>query len=54
MIERVCVIEAAEAVIRRLEANHGDLLFRQSDGCYDGSSPMCYPRSDLTRSGRVY
>ena len=47
MVERVCVTEAAEAVIRRLEAMHGDLLFHQSGGCCDGSSPMCYPRSEF-------
>jgi hypothetical protein len=47
MVERVCVTEAAEAVIRRLEAIHGDLLFHQSGGCCDGSSPMCYPRSEF-------
>jgi uncharacterized protein len=47
MVERVCVTEAAEAVIRRLEAIHGKLLFHQSGGCCDGSSPMCYPRSEF-------
>jgi uncharacterized protein len=47
MVERVCVTEAAEVVIRRLEAIHGDLLFHQSGGCCDGSSPMCYPRSEF-------
>jgi uncharacterized protein (DUF779 family) len=47
MVERVCVTEAAEAVIRRLEVIHGDLLFHQSGGCCDGSSPMCYPRSEF-------
>jgi uncharacterized protein (DUF779 family) len=47
MVERVCVTEAAEAVIRRLHAIHGDLLFHQSGGCCDGSSPMCYPRKEF-------
>nr|WP_235510759.1 DUF779 domain-containing protein [Curtobacterium sp. Leaf261] len=26
-----------------LAARHGPLMFHQSGGCCDGSSPMCYP-----------
>jgi uncharacterized protein (DUF779 family) len=47
MTERVLVTEAATAVIRRLAATHGPLLFHQSGGCCDGSSPMCYPRGEF-------
>ncbi len=47
MVERVLVTEAAEIVIRRLEAVHGALLFHQSGGCCDGSAPMCYPRREF-------
>ena len=43
MVERVTVTPAAEAVIARLVAMHGPLMFHQSGGCCDGSSPMCYP-----------
>ena len=46
-VERVRVTDAAEIVIRRLQAAHGDLLFHQSGGCCDGSAPMCYPRSEF-------
>ncbi len=46
-VERVRVTDAAEAVIRRLQAAHGALLFHQSGGCCDGSAPMCFPRSDF-------
>ncbi|MEO6772548.1 MAG: DUF779 domain-containing protein, partial [Kofleriaceae bacterium] len=28
--------------IARLTAQHGPLMFHQSGGCCDGSSPMCY------------
>lgn len=38
--------EALE-VIRRLEATHGPLMFFQSGGCCDGSSPMCLPAGEL-------
>ena len=30
-------------MLRQLKAAHGDLMFHQSGGCCDGSSPMCYP-----------
>jgi uncharacterized protein (DUF779 family) len=44
---RVVATEAAIALIARLVAQHGPLLFHQSGGCCDGSAPMCYPRGDL-------
>lgn len=30
-------------LIETLRARHGPVLFHQSGGCCDGSSPMCYP-----------
>jgi len=30
-----------------LAAKHGELMFHQSGGCCDGSSPMCYPRGEF-------
>ena len=44
---RVAITQAAEKVVRQLEAEHGPLLFHQSGGCCDGSSPMCYPRHEF-------
>ena len=38
---------AAIALMQRLEAKHGPLMFHQSGGCCDGSSPMCYPRGEF-------
>jgi len=38
---------AAAALIRKLLAQHGPLMFHQSGGCCDGSSPMCFPRNDF-------
>ena len=46
-ITRVSATAVALALIARLEAKHGALLFHQSGGCCDGSSPMCYPRGDF-------
>ncbi len=44
---RVRATLAALALIDTLTAQHGPILFHQSGGCCDGSSPMCYPRSDF-------
>ena len=38
---------AAAALIHKLLAQHGPLMFHQSGGCCDGSSPMCFPRNDF-------
>ncbi len=45
---RVSATPAALELIRRLEARHGPLLFHQSGGCCDGSSPMCFPRAEFS------
>ncbi|MFC4496724.1 DUF779 domain-containing protein [Streptomyces ovatisporus] len=45
--ERVAVTDEAAAMIRRLTEQHGPLMFHQSGGCCDGSSPMCYQRGEL-------
>ena len=47
MVERVTVTPAATALIEKLAAQHGPLMFHQSGGCCDGSAPMCYPRGEF-------
>jgi len=47
MIPRVLVSEAAASLIQQLKEQHGELLFHQSGGCCDGSSPMCFEISDF-------
>ncbi|MFD2828663.1 DUF779 domain-containing protein [Leeuwenhoekiella polynyae] len=47
MTERVEVTEAAKQIIDQLREEHGELMFHQSGGCCDGSSPMCFPKGDL-------
>ena len=44
---QVTATAAALELIARLQQNHGPLLFHQSGGCCDGSSPMCYPQSEF-------
>jgi uncharacterized protein len=38
---------AAIALMEKLAQKHGPLMFHQSGGCCDGSSPMCYPRGEF-------
>jgi uncharacterized protein len=44
---RVALTEEAADLLRRLTDRHGPLMFHQSGGCCDGSSPMCYPAGDF-------
>ena len=45
--QRVLVSDEAKEVIDRLREQHGPLMFHQSGGCCDGSSPMCYQEGDF-------
>lgn len=46
-VEKVKITKAAEAVIDELRKIHGELMFHQSGGCCDGSSPMCFPEGEF-------
>ncbi|MEV6323716.1 DUF779 domain-containing protein [Nocardia sp. NPDC051787] len=46
-VQRVELTESAEALLHRLIQQHGPVMFHQSGGCCDGSSPMCYPRGEF-------
>ncbi len=46
-VDQVTATPAALALIADLVAHHGPVLFHQSGGCCDGSSPMCYPRDEF-------
>ena len=50
--EQVLATEAALELIAKLEGKHGLLMFHQSGGCCDGSSPMCYPRGEFLIGGQ--
>jgi uncharacterized protein len=45
--EKVSATPAALRLIEQIIAEHGPILFHQSRGCCDGSSPMCYPRNEF-------
>ncbi|KQQ03697.1 MULTISPECIES: DUF779 domain-containing protein [unclassified Rathayibacter] len=40
---RVDVTPEAADMLRAMTELHGPLMFHQSGGCCDGSSPMCFP-----------
>ncbi|MBN2910503.1 DUF779 domain-containing protein [Polycladomyces sp. WAk] len=46
-VKRVLVTDEARRVIRRLREEHGELMFHQSGGCCDGSSPMCFRKGEF-------
>src|SRR4051812_43201692 len=47
---RVDLTGEAADLLRRLTGIHGPLMFHQSGGCCDGSSPMCFPAGEFLTS----
>jgi uncharacterized protein len=45
--DQVLATPAAVSLIQELRHENGDILFHQSGGCCDGSSPMCYPTKEF-------
>jgi uncharacterized protein len=45
--EQVLATDNALDLIAKLRTKHGELMFHQSGGCCDGSSPMCYLRGEF-------
>ena len=43
MIDKVTATPPRSILLAQIVADHGPVLFHQSGGCCDGSSPMCYP-----------
>lgn len=46
-VERIGVTQEALEVIDQLRNRFGPLMFHQSGGCCDGSSPMCFEDGDF-------
>jgi len=49
---RVELTALAEELLRKLTSIHGPLMFHQSGGCCDGSSPMCYTAGEFRVGGQ--
>jgi uncharacterized protein (DUF779 family) len=47
MIPGALITASAAELLERLQERHGAVMFHQSGGCCDGSSPMCYPLGDF-------
>ncbi|MCF1192893.1 DUF779 domain-containing protein [Mangrovimonas sp. AS39] len=46
-MERVAITENAAKVVEELKEKFGELIFHQSGGCCDGSSPMIFEKEDM-------
>ena len=46
-LKRVKITPEASKIIEQLRSKNGELMFHQSGGCCDGSSPMCYPKGEF-------
>ncbi|MEM9238531.1 MAG: DUF779 domain-containing protein [Pseudomonadota bacterium] len=44
---RVAATESALDLLGEIIDRHGEVMFHQSGGCCDGSSPMCYPKGEF-------
>lgn len=49
---RVLITPGAAELLNRLRDRHGPVMFHQSGGCCDGSSPMCYPQGEFVVGDR--
>ena len=47
MTPRVLISPEAEEIVQQLKDRYGELMFHQSGGCCDGSSPMCFEKGDF-------
>lgn len=47
MTQRISVTDDAIKIIDQLKERYGPLMFHQSGGCCDGSSPMCFENGDF-------
>ena len=46
-MDKVSATPEALALLAEIVEDHGPVMFHQSGGCCDGSSPMCYAQGDL-------
>ncbi len=51
-VSKVSATPAARKLLAAIVAEHGPVMFHQSGGCCDGSSPMCYPDGEFLLGDR--
>ena len=47
MVQRILISPEATELISRLKQDYPELMFHQSGGCCDGSSPMCFEKGEF-------
>lgn len=50
MTNRISATPAAIALIQKLTAQYGPVIFMQSGGCCEGSGPLCMPANEFRPS----
>jgi uncharacterized protein (DUF779 family) len=45
--QRVSITNSAAEIVNKLKDQFGDLIFHQSGGCCDGSSPMIFEKGEM-------
>lgn len=52
MTPRITITDSAKEIVDKLRKQTGtELMFHQSGGCCDGSSPMCFEKGDFKVGG---
>lgn len=51
-MKKVVATENAKNLILRMRKIHGDLIFIHSEGCCDGTSPICMKKDDFYLSSQ--
>ncbi|MEM7272775.1 MAG: DUF779 domain-containing protein [Actinomycetota bacterium] len=52
IVARVVATASALELIDEIREDHPSIIFHQSGGCCDGSSPMCYPADEFRIGSR--
>jgi uncharacterized protein len=51
-MEKVIATEVAQVLLKQLQKQHGKLVFIHSEGCCDGTSPICMTAGDFYLGSR--
>lgn len=46
-MERIAITKQAAELVQKIKEQHGEVIFHQSGGCCDGSSPMIFEKDDM-------
>lgn len=46
-MKKITATDEAKTLLNNLKTQHGNLIFVHSEGCCEGTSPMCMPEDDF-------